>query len=292
MDWAEIKAELEYNRGYFPHAAVEAAAAQYGDIGRHLVEALARHAHDPAALAAQDESYFLHIYAMYLAAQLRDARPHADILALVSQPGEYPFEIIGDMVTEDLYAILARTCDGNVAGIKRLIEDPAANEYVRGAGLRALAAMVAAGEHPREQLVEYLRALFGSLPRDAGRRSEIWSQLVDTACSIQPGELIDEIERAYADRLVDPSFIAMKDVERARKRSIERALERHTERDPLDVNVESLESWACFHPDAGGEDEDGEYIEPYVRATPKVGRNEPCPCGSGKKYKRCCGASA
>ena len=28
-----------------------------------------------------------------------------------------------------------------------------------------------------------------------------------------------------------------------------------------------------------------------VRATPKVGRNEPCPCGSGKKYKKCCGAA-
>ena len=27
------------------------------------------------------------------------------------------------------------------------------------------------------------------------------------------------------------------------------------------------------------------------RATPKVGRNDPCPCGSGKKYKKCCGAS-
>jgi len=25
-------------------------------------------------------------------------------------------------------------------------------------------------------------------------------------------------------------------------------------------------------------------------ATPKVGRNDPCPCGSGKKYKKCCGA--
>ena len=24
------------------------------------------------------------------------------------------------------------------------------------------------------------------------------------------------------------------------------------------------------------------------RSTPKVGRNDPCPCGSGKKYKRCC----
>ncbi len=27
-----------------------------------------------------------------------------------------------------------------------------------------------------------------------------------------------------------------------------------------------------------------------VRAAPKVGRNDPCPCGSGKKYKKCCGA--
>jgi SEC-C motif-containing protein len=29
--------------------------------------------------------------------------------------------------------------------------------------------------------------------------------------------------------------------------------------------------------------------ETIVRAAPKVGRNDPCPCGSGKKYKLCCG---
>lgn len=29
---------------------------------------------------------------------------------------------------------------------------------------------------------------------------------------------------------------------------------------------------------------------PIKRATPKVGRNDPCSCGSGKKYKKCCGA--
>ena len=28
---------------------------------------------------------------------------------------------------------------------------------------------------------------------------------------------------------------------------------------------------------------------PYVRTEAKVGRNDPCPCGSGKKYKKCCG---
>ncbi len=29
-------------------------------------------------------------------------------------------------------------------------------------------------------------------------------------------------------------------------------------------------------------------VEQIVRKTPKVGRNDPCPCGSGKKYKKCC----
>jgi preprotein translocase subunit SecA len=31
--------------------------------------------------------------------------------------------------------------------------------------------------------------------------------------------------------------------------------------------------------------------ETVVRTTPKVGRNDPCPCGSGKKYKKCHGAT-
>lgn len=35
---------------------------------------------------------------------------------------------------------------------------------------------------------------------------------------------------------------------------------------------------------------DGEPVAPeqFVREQPKVGRNEPCPCGSGKKFKKCC----
>jgi hypothetical protein len=54
-------------------------------------------------------------------------------------------------------------------------------------------------------------------------------------------------------------------------------------------------------PDEGGDEDEGatwdddgdpESVDepgvPFVREAPKVGRNEPCPCGSGKKYKRCC----
>ena len=77
--------------------------------------------------------------------------------------------------------------------------------------------------------------------------------------------------------------------------------------------------WACFNPckrqedwinDEGDDSEtdsvllaqvralrrDPGYLDafeaevPFVRDTPKVGRNDPCPCGSGKKFKKCCGA--
>ena len=33
-------------------------------------------------------------------------------------------------------------------------------------------------------------------------------------------------------------------------------------------------------------------LSPNAESAKKVGRNEPCPCGSGKKYKRCCGRGA
>jgi hypothetical protein len=38
------------------------------------------------------------------------------------------------------------------------------------------------------------------------------------------------------------------------------------------------------HPYEAPADDDG----PIVNDQPKVGRNDPCPCGSGKKYKKCC----
>jgi preprotein translocase subunit SecA len=43
--------------------------------------------------------------------------------------------------------------------------------------------------------------------------------------------------------------------------------------------------------EASDGDGDGEANQPQRRAEPKVGRNDPCPCGSGKKYKKCHGSA-
>ena len=50
---------------------------------------------------------------------------------------------------------------------------------------------------------------------------------------------------------------------------------------------DSMEVSALTPPDSP--EEMGENLLPFVRAESKVGRNEPCPCGSGKKYKQCHG---
>ena len=42
----------------------------------------------------------------------------------------------------------------------------------------------------------------------------------------------------------------------------------------------------------GADDGSAAAVKTVVRAGQKVGRNDPCPCGSGKKYKKCCGATA
>ncbi len=44
--------------------------------------------------------------------------------------------------------------------------------------------------------------------------------------------------------------------------------------------------------EGGGGGDTATKVKPIVNDVPKVGRNDPCPCGSGKKYKKCCGQNA
>jgi len=57
----------------------------------------------------------------------------------------------------------------------------------------------------------------------------------------------------------------------------------------VDVNDDkAVKKWVMKHPEIlkGG---DVVEVKTFHREQPKIGRNDPCPCGSGKKYKKCCG---
>lgn len=58
----------------------------------------------------------------------------------------------------------------------------------------------------------------------------------------------------------------------------------------VDINDgRAVKKWLKKHPEVlqGGE---VQKVETVRREEPKLGRNDPCHCGSGKKYKKCCGA--
>ncbi|MHB2025058.1 MAG: SEC-C metal-binding domain-containing protein [Elusimicrobiota bacterium] len=85
----------------------------------------------------------------------------------------------------------------------------------------------------------------------------------------------------------DPAFIKQMKV-----------LAAHMSKDGVNIkNMGEVKAWVEKNKDAI---EAGRYTEPpassaakpetYVKSTPDVGRNDPCPCGSGKKYKKCCAA--
>ena len=105
------------------------------------------------------------------------------------------------------------------------------------------------------------------------------------SADIEALPLFPELRRAYADGLIDPQFMRsseLDEVEAAPGGSVlEATRERHP---PIDDVVDATAWWARFD-DAP---ESAVAAEPY-RAPPRVGRNESCPCGSGKKFKKCCG---
>ncbi|MBL8228057.1 MAG: SEC-C domain-containing protein [Bryobacterales bacterium] len=61
----------------------------------------------------------------------------------------------------------------------------------------------------------------------------------------------------------------------------------------IDSALQEIPSWWWFPDERPGDEwipalADRPPSPPVQRIVKKVGRNEPCPCGSGKKYKKCC----
>jgi len=76
------------------------------------------------------------------------------------------------------------------------------------------------------------------------------------------------------------------------------ALEKHSMlNEPLLYQIDNLQNneflddfmYDIYDEEVDYYDEDSTTLQPIVNTEPKIGRNDPCPCESGKKYKKCCG---
>lgn len=297
METAEILHQFERYAGKFARAAVEAAVARREEITPELLRILEGAVERAAKLDAEGD-YMAHLYAMFLLAQFRETRAYPLVVRFASLPSDLLDSLCGDFITEDLGKVLASVSGGELAGIQSLIENESTDQWVRGAALDSLVTLVAAGQKSRDEIVSYFAALFrGKLVR---KWSNVWDALVCCSSDLYPEELLEDIQKAYEDGLVDSGCIRFDNVKRDLAMGKDRILARLAD-DPhlrlVEDTVAEMRWWACFREDRA---KNTAYAAPNSklnpaassqirRATPKTGRNEPCPCGSGKKYKKCCG---
>lgn len=300
MDTESILAALERNEGSFPRAALAAAMEQREEITPHLLEALQ---YTRTHLNDLPDNYWLHFWAMYLLAQFRETRAYPLIIALLDLPSEQADWLHGDFITEDAPRVLASVCGGDTTPIKQLAEDPAADEFVRGAALGALVVLVAAGQTSRAEVIEYFRRLYGTGQAPPG--SMFWTALVDRSVDLFATSLRAEIAMAYAMGLPDSFFMQLADVNAAFSGSEAAALERLANDSHMRLVEDTIEEtryWNFGQPtetsatagrSAPAAPAPSAPMAAWFRpepatAAPKPGRNDRCPCGSGLKYKKCC----
>jgi Protein of unknown function (DUF1186)/SEC-C motif len=302
METAEILNEFERATGKFARAAVEEAVARREEVTPELLRILEETVNRAAQIDAEGD-YMAHLYALFLLAQFRDTRAYPLVVRFASLPGDLLDSLCGDFITEDLGQVLASVCGGDLSGIQSLIENEDIDEWVRGAALSSLVTLVAAGQKSRDEIVNYFAGLFrGKLVR---QWSHAWDTLVSYTSDLYPEELLDDIKQAYEEGLVDPGYIGFDDVKRDLAAGKDRVLARladNPHRRLVSDTVAEMGWWACFREDRQNRAKSTTQASlnsrlntaapssQIKRATPKTGRNERCPCGSGKKYKKCCGA--
>jgi hypothetical protein len=303
MTIPEILKALEPYTGRFPMEAMRAAIEQREAITPELLRVVEAMAANPTEVANRRDYAMLPVCVLYLLAQFREKRAYPAVVKMFSAPGETSYDLVGDTVTEGLKRIFASVYDGNPAPLHGLIENEEANEYVRDAAINALLVLERTGQMPRSEVVEYFRSLFhGKLQRT---HSFAWDGLVCAVADLPAPELLEEVQQAYAEGLIDESVADLRGIERDLTAPEQWRRERRT---LITDAIGEMEHWACFHledsrpkrrpevkvaltppsPSPPPAPASYETPKPLIRE-PKIGRNDPCPCGSGKKYKKCCG---
>jgi hypothetical protein len=292
----QVLVELGKDRTTHPLEALESADAHRGVLVQPLLEALEHGVAHPDT--ASEEEAQLFCYALYLLAKWRETRAYPLVIRWLSLSDAASTQLSGDVLTQDGARILAAVYDGDLEPIKRLVLNRDADEFSRGVAVAALALLAVWAEVSRDDIIDY----FIWLAREGLERepSYVWSALATESADIEALAVFPEIRGAYDDELIDPMTVGrseLGDVEASpRGNLLDRMKDRYP---PIDDVAKATSWWARFGrlasnfraeelARAAAGELDGGPTEPY-RAPQKVGRNEPCPCGSRKKYKKCCG---
>ncbi|MBI3508344.1 MAG: DUF1186 domain-containing protein [Chlamydiia bacterium] len=220
---------------------------------------------DPSFFA-EDMSQFL-FHAMMILGHLHEE----DAIPLFKKVGYLENhavnEFLGSRLFDSVPHAFAELFKHRIDELKALIEDAGQNPMIRASQLQTLMVLYGSGQLQREDLVSYFLTL---LQNRKEKTPHIYDLIAAAATVLHPKEMIDELRAAYDEGYINPEQIALSEIEEI-----------------LDDPVEEFSDHAreAFHADL--EDLLAHY-EKIMGKKHFFERNDPCPCCSGLKYKKCC----
>jgi hypothetical protein len=296
----DIVDDLRYLTIGFPEAAIEHALNTQVEMTPILLNFLDEVIHHYESI---ETYYFGHLHALYLLAQFREKQAFHRVIKIMSLPNEWPEDLLGDTITEDLHNIVASLYNGDLASIHAIIENTDIDTWSRNAALKTLLVLVKERILERSEVILYFKTLFDHPSfRDDYMAT---THLINVSCDLYPDELQDQIQIAFDRGMVDEYSVDMKWVKSVLSKTKDAALTESLTNKHYglidDKTIRRMKHWACFsekiekkvendfrYPQLDRTPHNQSQISQYLRNSPKIGRNDPCSCNSGKKYKKCC----
>jgi hypothetical protein len=250
------------------------------------------------------DHHWLHFVAFYLLSDRASPRLF-DPLVSIAFDEEYSDLILGDSDTEDLPGWLRVSGKGREQDLRSIVANPEASEWLRVAALSALGGMAWEGTIPEDSHKDYLRGLPDILPREP---VFVWNEWLSHVIAFRMEDQLEAVERIEGEGLFGDFNEGLKwareEIANA-SHTLESERTLFHKRPGGTAGLEEFATFECFEPGyherlrkQAAERKSAYAYNPYdppplnlpfIREEPKIGRNDPCPCGSGKKWKKCCG---
>ncbi len=311
MELDLIVRDLDASRGKLPRATIQAARRHRDQIIPRLIGALQQTVE--CARNGEKVEGNVAFFSLFLLGEFRAREALPAILDAISLPGDLPGDLFGDAVTEYLAPILAALLDGETGTLDRLIVNPDVNEYVRWEAIQTWLHYVRDGQATADEAIDSLRH---HLRTALDRQDEaVISPLIVELANLGGVAAREEIETAFQQDAVDLYCISREEVQKALANPEAERKEWLANLKPtgVDDTIAILETWASFQERIPAKNSPPPSVQPQLpkpgfaelNARPpapagrlssnparRTGRNDPCPCGSQKKFKKCCMRSA
>jgi hypothetical protein len=293
MDAAQLLAQLAFQKR-LPIEAIRAASADRARAAPIFVHAIEQFLSPDSDRSAKDSLFFI----FHLLGDWRAKSAYRPLARLMRCPPDDIDEIFGGALVETSHRVLAAVFDGDPGPLYDVILDPEADEFIRSRMLEAIAIVTLNDELPSAEAARFLRACYDEIkPQE---ECFVWHGWQSAIAFLGLVELKPLVEQAFARGFISRGWLGLDDFEEDLQKGVDdpAALPRQSngEYSLFGDTIEELSTWHCFRPEDTRRREReearlsvlprevGTVVNPYR----KIGRNDPCPCGSGRKFKKCC----